>query len=239
MMKVPFKSRLKTRLKQIAHPAMRRFRPAPKLLSQPLSRRYGMERGTPVDRYYIDRFLESHRGDITGDVLEIKSNEYTNRFGHHLGKRDVLDIDASNPDANVITDLAAADTIPSNSYDCFVLTETLHYIYDFQEAIAHAHRILKPGGVLLFTVPCISPIDKELESTEFWRFTRNSCQRLFGDTFGERQVQVETYGNFASCTAWLAGMALEELDLESLNERSPVYVQGVVARAQKEIASFE
>ena len=38
----------------------------------PLSRDWGWDRGTPIDRYYIARFLEANGKDISGRVLEIK-----------------------------------------------------------------------------------------------------------------------------------------------------------------------
>jgi SAM-dependent methyltransferase len=224
---------LKKQLKKVAHPAIRKLRPAPQLMRKPLSTRWGTDRGTPVDHHFLQRFMESNRGDITGSVLEIKNRFYTDSLGHDVEKSDVLDIDPSNKEATIIADLSAANDVPSNTFDCFVLTETLQYIYDFKKAAAHAYRILKPGGVLLATVPCISPIDRELEDAEMWRFTKNSCQRLFGDLFGHEQVQAETYGNYFSCTAWLSGMALEEIETSLLDEKSDVYIQGVCVRAQK------
>ncbi|MEX2581002.1 MAG: methyltransferase domain-containing protein [Verrucomicrobiales bacterium] len=198
-----------------------------------MSTRWGSERGTPVDRYFIDGFLESRADVIAGRVLEIKNRLYTTRFDRGVSVSDVLDIDESNRHANIVADLAAADEVPSDTYDCFILTETLHVIYEVKSAIFHAHRILKPGGSLLVTAPCISPMDSELADIESWRFTRNSCRLLFEGVFGEGEVEIETYGNFVTCTAFLAGMAVEELDRECLLESSDIYVQGVCVHARK------
>ncbi len=225
--------RVKRQLKRVVQPAVRRLGPASELPTEPLSTRWGTDRGTPIDQHYLRRFMERHRADITGAVLEIKDRRYTASLGRDVARADVLDIDASNSKANIIADLAAADGVPPDSYDCFVLTETLQYIYDLEAAISHAHRILKPGGVLLATVPCVSPLDQELREAECWRLTRNSFARLLGDAFGDGAVEVETYGNYASCTAWLTGMALEEFDADLLEEVSEVYVQGICARARK------
>ena len=41
----------------------------------PFSRRFGFDRGLPVDRYYIERFLVAHAHDVRGRVLEIKDNK--------------------------------------------------------------------------------------------------------------------------------------------------------------------
>ena len=39
--------------------------------TSPLSDVWGFDRGTPVDRYYIECFLEGQRRDITGRILEV------------------------------------------------------------------------------------------------------------------------------------------------------------------------
>src|SRR5829696_1913433 len=64
---------------------------------RPLSDNWGFDRGTPVDRYYINKFLDKYRSDITGRVLEVKDSGYTDRYGSNLTGSDVLDIDPSNP----------------------------------------------------------------------------------------------------------------------------------------------
>src|SRR2546428_14003991 len=42
--------------------------------TSPISRLYGADRGTGIDRYYIENFLARHASDIHGDVLEIQVN---------------------------------------------------------------------------------------------------------------------------------------------------------------------
>jgi SAM-dependent methyltransferase len=178
------------RIRRLRHPAwlgtLRR--------TTPLSDGFGFDRGTPVDRYFIERFLDENRSAIRGRVLEMKNTRYTQRFGADVTERDGLDIDAANREATIIADLAAADAVPADTFDCFLLTQTLQYIYDTRAAVAHAHRILRPGGVLLCTVPTISRIEAGFLDTEYWRFTRASAFRLFGDLFGTHNVVVRTYG---------------------------------------------
>lgn len=191
----------------------------------PLSDTWGFDRGTPVDRYYIERFLEAHREDICGRVLEVKESGYTDRYGASVVGRDVLDIDASNPRATIVADLTAADAIAADQFDCFILTQTLQFIYDTRAALAHAHRILRPGGVLLVTVPAVSRLDRRL--VDYWRFTVASCSALFGEVFGQPHVAVYAYGNVLTSMAFLTGMAYEELsrrELEAHDERFPVII---------------
>lgn len=196
----------------------------------PLSDHWGYERGTPVDRYYIEKFLEAHRRDIHGRVLEVMDSRYTDRYGHNIDHSDVLDIDPTNPRATIIADLTAADSIPDNQFDCFILTQTLQLIYDTPSAIHHAHRILKPGGVLLATVPSVSKMDGP---TDCWRFTPASCTTLFGRVFGPEQINVQAYGNVLTATAFLMGMAWEELRPRELAVNDPRFPLIITIRAVK------
>jgi SAM-dependent methyltransferase len=215
--------RLRQRLQRLTRPAwlgtLRR--------TTPLSDHWGFDRGTPLDRYYIERFLDEHRQDIRGRVLEVRDSRYTDRYGIGIEHREVLDIDPSNPHATIVADLTAADAIPADSFDCFVLTQTLQFIYDTPAAIAHAHRILRPGGVLLATVPAVSRIDRHLNTTDYWRFTAASCSSLFAEVFGIEQVNIRSYGNVLTAIAFLTGMACQELsrrELEANDEYFPVII---------------
>ena len=48
---------------------------------KPISRLFGFDRGQPIDRYYIETFLQKNRSDIGGRVLEIGDPGYTLKFG--------------------------------------------------------------------------------------------------------------------------------------------------------------
>jgi hypothetical protein len=201
---------------------------------RPVSAHWGFDRGTPVDRYYIERFLAAHASDIRGRALEVKDSTYTTRFGVGVTHHDVLDIDASNPLATVVADLSAADHVASDRFDCFVLTQTLQLIFDVRAAIAHAHRLLAPGGVMLVTVPCVSRIVPRfgLEG-DYWRFTAASCRRLFGEIFGAERVTVTTMGNVGAATAFLMGLAAEEVPRRVLDEHDPYFPILVGVRSVK------
>ena len=177
----------------------------------PFSDEFGYDRGTPVDRYYIEQFLRENRSCVRGRVLEVKDSAYTEQFGTGVTAKDVLDIDPGNPVATIVADLASPNVIPDASFDCFILTQTLQYIYEMRVAITHAHRILKPGGSLLATVPAVSPIVDESNLTDYWRFTPQSCSALFGEIFGHDSIRVRSYGNMLTAIAFLVGMAHEEL----------------------------
>ena len=201
---------------------------------RPKSDHWGWDRGTPVDRFYIDRFLAEHAGDVRGNALEVKDADYTKRYGRDVARADVLDIDADNPQATIIADLSVGEGIPEAFFDCFILTQTLQYIYDLRGAVAQCERLLRPGGVLLVTVPCLSRIvhGAGLE-WDYWRFTGASCRRLFGDAFGESNVEVQTHGNVLAATAFLRGTALEEIPRQKLDVNDPYFPLLVTVRAVK------
>lgn len=199
----------------------------------PLSDVWGRDRGTPVDRWYIERFLGEERGVIRGRVLELLDGVYTQRFGSEVERTDVLDIDPGNSGATLIADLAAAAEIPSDLFDCFILTQTLQFVYDFRAAVFHAHRMLRPGGTLLCTVPAVSRIARRSLETEYWRFTTASCARLFADAFAGGTVAVRSYGNVLTSLAFLVGMAAEELSESELAHHDPYFPLIVVVRATK------
>jgi SAM-dependent methyltransferase len=202
--------------------------------TKPLSDHYGRDRGTPIDRYYIEEFLAAERAVIRGRVLELLNRDYTVRFGRSVESSEVLDIDPGNPDATIVSDLAAADAVPTGSFDCFILTQTLQYIYDLQAAVGQAHRILRPGGTLLCTVPVVSRIDRRELGSEYWRLTAAACSRLFGDVFSPSSVAVRARGNVLAAVAFLIGMAAEELSARQLEQDDPFFPVVVTVRATKE-----
>ena len=206
--------------------------------TSPLSRVFGFDRGQPVDRYYIEKFLENNAENIRGSVMEIGDDSYTKRFG---GDRvlhvDVLSVKENNPRATIIADLADASHIPADQYNCIILTQTLHLIYDIKAALATLHRILKPGGVLLVTVPGISQIDHhEWRDSWYWSFTRLSAQKLFGEVFGRDNVQIKTWGNVLSATAFLQGLASDELTKNELEAEDADYQVTIAIQAYRDDA---
>ncbi|HVG01029.1 MAG TPA: methyltransferase domain-containing protein [Chloroflexia bacterium] len=150
-----------------------------------------------------------------------------------MERSDILDIDPTNANATIIADLAAAGAVPPGTFDCFVLTQTLQFIYDTRAAVGHIHRILKPGGVLLTTVPAVSRIGRSLKSTDYWRFTPASCRQLFAEEFGAEQTTVFAYGSVLTGVAFLSGMAQEELSRRELDAHDEYFPVVVAVRAVK------
>jgi SAM-dependent methyltransferase len=203
----------------------------------PVDPRFGHGRGTEIDRYYIDQFLDAHRDDIRGRVLEIGDPGYTLRFGDaRVERADVLHYIEGNPLATIVGDLEDGTGIPTGAFDCVILTQTLQMIADPRAAVRTLHRILAPGGVVLMTGHGTSKIARHIDRDdwgEYWRFTRLSARLLFADVFGTDNVSATSYGNVLSCTAFLHGLASEELDRAELDHGDRDYEVLVAVHARK------
>jgi len=198
----------------------------------PMSRAFGSDRGQPVDRHYIETFLGRNASDIRGRVLEIGDATYTRRFGGQLVTRsDVLHVSDGNPHATIVADLAQGDAIPSAAFDCVILTQTLHLVYDVHAAVATLRRILAPHGACLITVPGISQIDSGTwRDSWYWAFTPASLRRALAESFGT-SVNVHSFGNVLAASAFLYGLSASELTSEELAEGDASYPVIVAARA--------
>lgn len=201
----------------------------------PFCKEFGYNRGGPVDRYYIENFLKANKQIIKGRVLEIGDNEYTLKFGSGVTQSDILHVNTNNPIATIIGDLTSAPQIPDNTFDCVILTQTLHLIYDYKAALQTIQRILKPGGALLMTNPGITPIDQgDWKETWYWSFTDQAIKKLLSEYFIKEKIQVEPFGNVYAATTFLFGMGLPEVTIDKLKYNDPQFQVIITAVAEKE-----
>lgn len=200
----------------------------------PISRKFGVERGTPVDRYYIERFLQEYQTLIQHDIIEISENRYTRKFGSNIHHSFILDI-TPGPQITHVADLTKHASLPQGIADCFICVQTLSFIYHIQEAVRGTYQILKPGGVLLATLPCISHISRyDMERYgDYWRVTPLAAKKLFEDVFGKEHVVVHTYGNVLTAISFLEGITCEELSREELDENDEDYPLIIGVKAVK------
>jgi glycosyltransferase involved in cell wall biosynthesis len=200
----------------------------------PISQNFGWDRGTAVDRYYIEKFLAENASDITGRVLEVADDAYSRRFGSNISTQDILHVDPHHAKATLHGDLAQPGVIPENAFDCIVLTQTLQLIFELEQAVRYLHASLKPDGILLLTVPGISAIDRgEWGESWCWAFTPTSIRRLFQRSFPSDALEIEAHGNVFAATAFLQGAALEEVDQSKLDIHDAAYPVIITLRARK------
>lgn len=204
---------------------------------KPISELEGYERGLPVDRYYIEKFLASNSGHIKGHVLEIGDDEYTKKFGKdRVEKSDILNYDKGfNPRTTIEADLSSAPHIPSDTFDCIIFTQTLQFIYDMHSAIRTLSRILKPGGVLLATLGGISNTYGvgPSESDWYWLFTASSASRIFQEDFPDAGIEVTPHGNVLAAIGFLEGLSFHEFSENELDYYDPRYQMLITVKATK------
>ena len=200
----------------------------------PLSRSFGYDRGQPIDRYYIERFIAQQRDAIHGRCMEVGDDVYLRQFGTGVAQRDILDIDPYNAKATIRGDLRNLEGIADNTYDCVILTQVLQFIDDLPAAVREVRRVLKPGGVLLATLPSLSPIDTEAGGAhDYWRFTRASAGYLVFPVFGKDNAIVESCGNCRTGLAFWIGMSREELSASQLCRHDPRFATLITVKAIK------
>ena len=207
----------------------------------PFSSVFGIDRGQPIDRYYIEAFLHRNNADIHGRVLEIGNPGYTHKFGGgRVTCSDVLHAIAGNPQATLVGNLVTGEGIPSEAFDCIILTQTFNVIYSVKEAVSTCYTALVPGGVLIASFPGISQISRyDMDRWgDYWRFTTQSARRLFEEAFPAENVVVEAYGNVLVAIASLHGLAAEELCQEELDHRDSDYQVLIAVRAVKPKAAL-
>ena len=169
-----------------------------------------------------------------------KVNELTRQYGGgRVEVSDVLHIADAGPPVTIVGDLVGGAGLPSNHFDCAVVTQTLQFIYDIHAVVRTLHRILKPGGVALVTVPGItklSPEDMERWG-QYWSFTSRSARQLFEEAFAPVDVTVEAGGNVLAAAGFLYGIASEELSAAELDHTDGQFEVVIGIRARKTAAA--
>jgi SAM-dependent methyltransferase len=186
---------------------------------EPVSRSFGLERGTPIDRYYIRAFIMANADTIVGRAVEVDELKYLKEFGADATEKYILspnkNIVKSDPEVDriIIGDLTDPMSLPEGAIDCFVCTQTINFIYDMKAAVRGAYRLLAPGGVFLGTVAGISQISRyDMDRWgDYWRFTTLSLDKLLSEVFAHHNVVVKSFGNALAAQAFLQGVAVEDL----------------------------
>jgi SAM-dependent methyltransferase len=200
----------------------------------PFSTSFGFDRGTPVDRYYLHRFLDGNRHLITGRVLEVQMSSYTKRFGDNVSESHTVDI---NPvfNATYTCDLAEAAQIPSDYYDCFLVPNTFQHLAELEPALRTMLRIVKPGGSILASAAGLLPLIPD--GGDYWRLSPGGWRLVLDAEWAGCDVLVEGHGNCLAAAATMYGLAQEELSPNELDANDPRYPVLLTIRCRKPLAS--
>jgi hypothetical protein len=202
--------------------------------TKPVSDQFGFDRGAPIDRYYIGKFLQKNKHLIYGDVLEVADSAYTKKFGSDRVKKSLVFSYLAADGVDFVGDLESGDGIAKDIADCFIMTQTLPFIFDLKSAVKNSIKMLRPGGHLLITASGITQISRYDYDRwgQFWCFTEMSLKMLFDHPEVE-EVIVESYGNVKASTAFLYGLATHELSKAELDYSDKNYQMLITAIVKK------
>jgi SAM-dependent methyltransferase len=185
----------------------------------PICPRFGFSRGTPIDRYYLRRFVDEVRGEVRGEVLEIGGNLIDRRaygFGGVTAFH-ALEL-APGPGVSIVGDAHAPEVIAPESFDAILAFNVLEHCAAPWVVAANIHRWLRPGGKAYCMVPSVQRVHRFPD--DYWRPMPQGMERLFS-MFRHRRLHV--YGNPMTAVAALHGVAAEELRAQDLDATHPDY----------------
>jgi SAM-dependent methyltransferase len=183
--------------------------------------------GTPIPRFYWNDFLTQHRNAFRGHGIEVGSDATIRRIGGAaLTKVDVLNISPGSG-VTIVADLCTGEHIPSNQFDVFLNQFTLHMVLDHQKALYHSLRMLKPGGRLVVSFPCVSgypaegvPYSEPRTYVERW-FTPIGVERLLNQFVPSSSYEMQVYGNRHARASYVLGIGSESLPSALLRKHDP------------------
>lgn len=195
---------------------------------------FGIGRGKAVDRIYIERFIEEHKCDIQGTVMEIQDNRYMQRYGEGRIKKEII-LHVEGGKNCMKGNFVTGEGLKESMTDCLICTQTLQYIYDLKSTAKNIYKILKRNGIALVTVPGIKSISSYHDAHwgEYWSFTKKSLYQMFVDVFGKENIEINSYGNVKVAMAYLYGLCAEDLAEEDFQYNDENFPFIVTARLQK------
>ena len=202
----------------------------------PISDYCGFERGRPLDRYYIDKFIKENQSSIKGFILEFLEPEYASVYAEPTSKIETMDIDITNKSATIIGDIRNAYNIQSSYFDCIIATQLLQFIDDLDASLSELIRILKPGGVMLISVPSVSRIDPIAGvDGDYWRFTCSSLTYLL-TKHKDVTFTINSAGNLYAIGISLLGGTVEDANVAKLSYNDQNFPLVIFAKVSKKNA---
>ena len=123
-----------------------------------------------------------------------------------------------------LCDLAHSDGIlPSASYDCLLLPNTLQHLRELDACLRNALRTVRPGGVILGAAAGLVPLTSD--TPDYWRLSPDGWRETLAAIWPSADVEVRGHGNCLAAVAAQLGLATEELsaaELDVSDARYPV-----------------
>ncbi|MFN8432893.1 MAG: methyltransferase domain-containing protein [Anaerolineales bacterium] len=194
----------------------------------PYSRHFGAERGSPVGRYYVEKFLRAHADNIMGRCLEFGQDRYRTYFPKAI-EYDVTDV-VERPGVRYVCDIHDPVGMPKDHFDAIICTQVFEHLASPEKAAHALYKLMAPGGVLLLTAPFINQV--HYDPTDFRRFTPDGLEMIIKEAGFD--IEIVTFGgNSLVGTGSLLGMVQEDFSTHELEIMDPVYPYNILVKAKK------
>jgi len=196
--------------------------PAQKRDGEPVSRVFGLDRGSSIDRYWIESFLARQSAPASGKAVEVGGMRYARRFYPNCTAYSLRLTDDGSPHC-VVCDLEKGEPALAETFDVLIATQVYNFIFETRAALRHSASLLKPKGALLGSVAAITQVSRYDADRwgHFYSFTRQAWERLLGEVFED--VHVESFGNVDVACAFLNGLSIEDIPGELLDQHDADY----------------
>lgn len=179
---------------------------------RPMSRDFGISRGTPVDRVYSDFFREKVTEFIQGDCLEIGPVPgYRDRLLQNVDSYKTMDVVVQEGQVvDYLGSISNKNTLLPDSFDTIVAIRVLEHVENISDAVATMHKALKKGGYAL--VCCTTAQRVNTSPDDFWRPLPRALETLFSSF---ETVEAFSFGNVLTSVSALMGISEHELPKEA------------------------
>ena len=131
-------------------------------------------------------------------------------------------------------DIGSLSVFNDDCFDLAISACAISFVKNIDTAFSEVYRILKPGGVLLATLPGISQkSNDEWGAFWCWSFTTLSAKLIFEEVFPATNITIKAYGNVLAATTFLYGLATRELRRSELDYHDPDYELLITVKAMK------
>lgn len=187
------------------------------LSCRPVSKKWGLDRGGSIVRYYLEDFFEKNKEFIHGKVLEIGDRNYTIKYGKQVESYVLHYASDQSTEFEIYGDLVTGEGLQDDFYDCIILTQVLAFVSDVFAVIKNVSRALKKDGHILVTDCGLSPLGRYEKERfgHFWSFTKMSYEYMFNECFFESSIIC--YGNAKVACGFLMGMSCVDFDKQDLD----------------------
>jgi SAM-dependent methyltransferase len=127
------------------------------------------------------RWLRPHVAKLQGRLLDVGCGDRPYELWVQRGREGVtsyvgIDIHQG-PRVDIVIEPDRSWPIDDTSVDCILFNQVLEHVASPHQVLAELARLLRPGGVLLATIPFIYPAHGLPH--DYGRFTINGIQRMF------------------------------------------------------------